>query len=554
MKDSSKTKAQLIEELDELRRKVTQSVEREGVLVAVESALRESEAKYRNLFENATEGVYQTSADGKIVAANPALVQMLGYDSEAELQELDVASDLYVSAEERSRFTCDLEEAGTLREMELTLKRKDGQQIVVLDSARVIREESGDVVGFWGVLTDITARKQSEIERRRLEARVQDAQKMESLSVLAGGVAHDFNNLLMGVLGNAELALVDLSPVSPVRESIEKIRTAALRAADLARQMLAYSGRGSFVVGSINLSEVVGEMGQLVQSSLSVDASVEYDLAAEMRPVSADVTQIRQLVMNLVSNACEALSDNGGLVEVSTGMMECDEQFLNQTLLGSECAAGWYAYLEVSDTGTGMDEPTVDKMFDPFFTTKFTGRGLGLAAVSGIVRGHNGAVVVESEQGRGTMIKVLLPVAVDEKHELIGETPKAVPDAGKGKVVLFVDDEASVLDVGARMLESAGYRVISASDGHDALHAFREHSDEIDCVLLDLTMPGMGGEDTFDELRRIHCDVPVILGSGYFHAELSAQFEDKGFAGVLQKPYRRDHLISTVTAAIEATA
>jgi PAS domain S-box-containing protein len=673
MKDSSKTKAQLIEELDELRLKVTRLEVREGELVAVESALRESEAKYRSLFENATEGVYQTSADGKIVAANPALVQLLGYDSEAELQELDVAADLYVSAEERSRFTSDLEEAGTLREMELTLKRKDGQHIVVLDSARVIREESGDVVGFWGVLTDITGRRQaeerlrqtqfavdhaadavywmgdngrfiyvneaacrslgytreelltmsvpdidadfprdawpalwsnlkkhgalvlesrhrakhgrifpvelsanyqeysgvgfnctfarditerrqSEIERRRLEARVQDAQKMESLSVLAGGVAHDFNNLLMGVLGNAELALVDLSPVSPVRESIEKIRTAALRAADLARQMLAYSGKGSFVVGSINLSEVVGEMGQLVQSSLSVDASVEYHLAAEMRPVSADVTQIRQLVMNLVSNACEALSDNGGLVEVSTGMMECDEQFLSQTVLSSECAAGWYAYLDVSDTGTGMDQSTVDKMFDPFFTTKFTGRGLGLAAVSGIVRGHNGAIVVESEQGRGTTIKVLLPVSVDEKRVSIGEIPKAVPDAGVGKVVLFVDDEVSVLDVGARMLESAGFRVITASDGHDALHAFREHSDEIDCVLLDLTMPGMGGEDTFDELRRIHCDVPVILGSGYFHAELSAQFEDKGFAGVLQKPYRRDHLISTVAAAIEATA
>ncbi len=673
MKDSSKTKSQLVAELAALRQELEHAKAHVTEHEAVELALRESETKYRSLFENATEGVYQTSADGKIVSANPALVQLLGYESEAELQQVDLAADLYVSAEERSRFSRELEEAGALRAMELTLKRKDGQQIVVLDSARVIRDQQGEVVGFWGVLTDITGRrqaeerlrqtqfavdqaadavywmgddgrfiyaneaacrsmgysqeemltmsvpdidpdiprdawpglwsnlkkhgalvresrhrakdgtivpvevsanyqeysgvgfnctfarditerKQSEIERQRLEARVQDAQKMESLSVLAGGVAHDFNNLLMGVLGNAELALVDLSPVSPARESIEKIRTAALRAADLARQMLAYSGKGRFVVGSIDISEVVGEMGQLVQSSVSADATVEYHLADDMLPVSADVTQIRQLVMNLVSNACEALNDEGGLVDVSTGMMECDDECLSQTLFAGDCNAGWYAYLRVSDTGHGMDQSIIDKMFDPFFTTKFTGRGLGLAAVSGIVRGHNGAVVVDSERGSGTTITVFLPVTTDADNESVSsrETQKADPEAAKGKIVLLVDDETSVLDVGARMLESAGFRVITASDGHDALHAYREHSAEIDCVLLALTMPGLGGEDTFEELRRIHCDVPIILGSGYFHADLSAQFEDRGFAAVLQKPYRRDHLITTVAAVLEA--
>ncbi len=671
MKDSSKTKAQLIKELEELRKKVEQAGALEAEHLAVERALRESEAKYRSLFENATEGVYQTSADGKIVAANPALVQMLGYDSEAELQQVDVAADLYVSSEDRTRFTRELEEAGTLREMELTLKRKDGQQLVVLDSARVIVDDSGEVVGFWGVLTDITARrraedrlrqtqfavdhaadavywmgddgrfiyvndaacrtlgysrgellamsvpdidpgfpkeawsalwdrlkecgalvqesrhrrkdgtiipvelsanyqeysgvgfnctfarditerKQNEIERRRLESRVRDAQKMESLSVLAGGVAHDFNNLLMGVLGNAELALVDLSPVSPARDSVEKIRTAALRAADLARQMLAYSGKGRFVVGRINLSEVVGEMGQLVQSSISADALVEYQLAEDMRPVSADVTQMRQLVMNLVSNACEALGEEGGIVDVSTGMVECDEEFLSQALLGGECSPGWYAFLEVSDTGTGMDAATVEKMFDPFFTTKFTGRGLGLAAVSGIVRGHSGAVVVESELGKGTKIQVLLPTTADETDVTREETEKSLPHDGEGRIVLLVDDDASVLDVSTRILESAGFRVITASDGHDALHAYSEHLSEIECVVLDLTMPGMGGEDAFEELRRIGCNAPVILGSGYFHADINAQFEDKGFAAVLQKPYRRDRLIATVAAAVKS--
>lgn len=669
MNDTSMSREQLQAELLELRHKAEQAEAREAQYKTVEAALRESEAKYRSLFENATEGVYQTSADGKIVAANPALVKMLGYESEAELQEVDVAADLYVLSEERNHFTRELEGAGLLREMELTLRCKDGQHIAVLDSARVIRAEDGQAVGFWGVLTDITERrriedklrqtqfavdhaadavfwmnedarfiyindaacrslgysreellamtvhdidakssadswperwsalkehgsmvgesrhrrkdgttfpvelsanyqefsdigfncafardiserKYEEEKRRRLDDRVRDAQKMESLSVLAGGVAHDFNNLLMGVLGNAELALIDLSPVSPARESVEKIRTAALRAADLARQMLAYSGRGSFVVGSINLSEVVSEMGQLVKSSISTDALVEYHLAEEMRSVSADATQIRQLAMNLISNACEALEDQGGIVDVSTGMIECDEAYLDRTFFNEDCAAGLYAFIDVSDTGAGMDAATVEKMFDPFFTTKFTGRGLGLAAVSGIVRGHNGAVFVTSEPGEGTTVRVLLPVSSDQVVTHVEESDELEGRTGDGSVVLLVDDDASVLDVGTRMLESGGFRVIAASDGHDALHAFKEHASEIDCVVLDLTMPGMGGEDTFEELRRAHCDVPMILGSGYFHAEIREQFKDKGFAAVLQKPYRRDHLVRTIASIL----
>ncbi|MFC1639475.1 response regulator, partial [Gemmatimonadota bacterium] len=427
-------------------------------------------------------------------------------------------------------------------------RTKDGKVYPVELSANY-QEYSG--AGFnCAFARDISARRQDEEERRRLELRVRDAQKMESLSVLAGGVAHDFNNLLMGVLGNAELALLDLSPDSPARESVEKIRTAALRAADLARQMLAYSGRGSIVVGSINLSEVVSEMGQLVQSSVSPDVSVDYHLAEEMRPVSADATQIRQLAMNLISNGCEALGDRGGIVDVTTGMMECSEEYISRLHFSDGCAAGWYAFLDVFDAGIGMDAVTIHKMFDPFFTTKFTGRGLGLAAVSGIVRGHNGAIYVDSAPGKGTKVRVLLPAASGQVVTPLEEPDEFECGTGDGRVVLLVDDDASVLDVGARMLESGGFRVIAASDGHDALHAFKEHSAEIDCVVLDLTMPGMGGEDTYEELRRIHCEVPVILGSGYFHAELREQFKDKGFAAVLQKPYRRDRLVGTVAAAI----
>jgi two-component system cell cycle sensor histidine kinase/response regulator CckA len=493
--------------------------------------------------DHAADAVFWVSEDARFIYVNEAACRLLGYSREELLGMAVFDVDKAASAESWPDTWRRIKQHKSMV-VESRHRRKDGTTFPVELSVNY-QEYSG--VGFNCTFArDISERKYEEEKRRRLDDRVRDTQKMESLSVLAGGVAHDFNNLLMGVLGNAELALIDLSPVSPARESVEKIRTAALRAADLARQMLAYSGKGSFVVGSINLSEVVSEMGQLVKSSLSADALVEYHLEEEMRSVSADATQIRQLAMNLISNACEALENQGGIVDVSTGMMECDEAYIDRSFFSGECAAGLYAFLDVSDTGVGMDAATVEKMFDPFFTTKFTGRGLGLAAVSGIVRGHNGAVFVHSEPGEGTTVRVLLPVSSDHVVTHVEETDELEGRTGDGSVVLLVDDDASVLDVGTRILESGGFRVIAASDGHDAVHAFKEHAAEIDCVVLDLTMPGMGGEDTYEELRRAHCDVPVILGSGYFHAEIREQYKDKGFAAVLQKPYRRDHLVGTV--------
>jgi len=254
--------------------------------------------------------------------------------------------------------------------------------------------------------------------------------------------------------------------------------------------------------------------------------------------------------MNLIANACEAFSRKGGIVNVSTGMTECSAEYLRRTFFNDGRAPGRYAFLDVTDTGSGMDAATIEKMFDPFFTTKFTGRGLGLAAVSGIVRGHNGVIFVDSTPGIGTKVRVLFPAATGEVMSPEEEVDEIEHKTGGGRVVLLVDDDLSVLDVTTRMLESGAFRVIAASDGHDALHAFKEHSAEIDCVLLDLTMPGMGGEDTYEELRRIHCEAPVILGSGYFHAELREQFKDKGFAAVLQKPYKRDHLLATLATAL----
>jgi CheY-like chemotaxis protein len=356
------------------------------------------------------------------------------------------------------------------------------------------------------------------------------------LGVLAGGIAHDFNNLLMAILGNADLALLSLSPISPARNNIEEIVKASQRAADLCRQMLAYSGRGRFVVGRYDLSEIVQEMANMLQVSVSKKATLRYRFDRDLPPVEADATQLRQVVMNLITNASDALGDASGVIEVSSGVMECDRAYLSESYLDDKLPEGRYVYLEISDTGCGMDAETRSRIFDPFFTTKFMGRGLGLAAVLGIVRGHKGAIKVYSEPGQGTTIKILLPAVewTPADRVQIAEQSKLPPSGG---TVLLVDDDQSVLDVASSMLERLGFAVLTASDGQEGLEVFRERAAEIDCVLLDLTMPRLSGEEVFREMRRIQSDVRVILSSGYNEQEVTQRFVGKGLAGFVQKPY-----------------
>jgi len=389
-----------------------------------------------------------------------------------------------------------------------------------------------------------------EQERRNLETQVQQAQKLESLGVLAGGIAHDFNNLLMAILGNADLALRDLSPVSPARENIVEIERASRRAADLCKQMLAYSGKGRFIVQAVNLNEIVEEMGHLLDVSISKKAVLKYHFADALPAVEVDVTQVRQIVMNLITNASEAIGDCSGVISVSTGAMECDLAYLGETYLADDLVEGVYVYIEVADTGCGMDAETLQNIFDPFFTTKFTGRGLGLAAVLGIVRGHRGALKVYSEPERGTTFKVLFPT-VDQAVQSIAGKPAEMDDWKGQGTVLLVDDEASVRVVGKQMLERAGFQVLLAVHGREAIEVYQQHQDEIVCVLLDLTMPTMDGEETFRELHRIRRDARVILCSGYSEQEVTHRFSGKGLAGFIQKPYRMIDLVSKLREVLE---
>ncbi|MBA4393098.1 MAG: histidine kinase, partial [Desulfobacca sp.] len=337
-------------------------------------------------------------------------------------------------------------------------------------------------------------------------------------------------------LGNADLALLSLSPASPARSDIEDIVRASQRAADLCRQMLAYSGKGRFVVGRYDLAEIVREMTQMLAVSVTKKASLRYALAEDLPPVEVDVTQMRQVIMNLITNASEALGEENGFISISCGLRECDRITLSDSYLADDLPEGKYVYLEVSDTGSGIDTETRQKIFDPFFSTKFTGRGLGLGAVLGIVRGHKGAIKVHSEPGEGTTFNILLPAVEWRPEDRPAKTNQDVSALRTGKVLL-IDDDLNVRQVGSEMLKRLGFQVLTAVDGRQGLEIFRQYPDEIDCVILDLTMPGMGGKEVFSELRGLKANVKVILSSGYDEEEVTPEFAGQGLAGFIQKPY-----------------
>ncbi len=515
-----------------------------------EEALRESERRLRDIATSMSDWVWEVDANVVYTYCSGKVEEILGYSPEEILGKTPF--DL-MPPEEAERvnaaFAEIVREKRPFRGLENWGLTKDGRRVCLSTSGAPILNESGELLGYRGVDTDITERVRAEEERRQLELRVRQAQKMESLGVLAGGVAHDFNNLLTGILGNAELALMDLSPVSPARESVEGIQTAAMRAAELSRQMLAYSGKGRFVVEPIDLSEVVKEMTHLLRTSVPRKTVLQLDLAERLPTVSADATQIRQVVMNLITNAAEAIGEKSGVISVQTGTLECDRPYLKSTYPIEDMSEGVYVYLEVADTGCGMDGETQQRMFDPFFTSKFTGRGLGLAAVLGIVRGHNGGLKVYSEPGQGTTFKILLPAEDEPARATATESADAEPWRGSG-TILLVDDESTVRAIGKRMLERAGFAVLVAVDGRQAVEMFRRHAGEIACVLLDLTMPEMDGEETFRTLRQIRRDVPVILTSGYNEQDVIGRFAGKGLAGFIHKPFQNAVLIGKLREVI----
>jgi PAS domain S-box-containing protein len=511
--------------------------------LARERELAETAADLAGTLGAIHEGVALIQADGVLLAVNRSVqdlvAEMFGTRPEPGMHWSEVVPEVWQEAfAEVVANTL----AGEQSSFELKVADRLGAERWLEFSWGRVKLANGTVRGVALSLRDIT-------ERRQTEERLLQAQKAESLAVLAGGIAHDFNNLLVGILGNAGLALAELPPGSSLRATIEEIELAGQRAADLARQVLAYAGRAKLEMRPINLNGTVEEIAQLLRLSVGAGVRLVVELAPGLPPVVGDATQLRQVVMNLVLNGSDAIGGGEGTVRITTTAVEGTPGLFAGAVVAPRTVAPQYVVLEVADTGSGMDEGTLARIFDPFFTTKFAGRGLGLAAVLGIVRGHRGGIDVQSEPGEGTRFRVMLPASPEPG----GDEPAPGATAtwrGVG-TVLVADDEPSVRAVTSRALRLMGFDVIEAGDGQAAVELFDEHRGRLALVLLDMTMPRLSGGAAYRAIRERDPGARVVLMSGYTEQDATEHFAGGGLAGFLQKPYELAALREVVRRAIE---
>jgi len=435
--------------------------------------------------------------------------------------------------------------AGRVWKGELRNRAKDGSIYWVDTTIVPFLDEQGHPVQFVAIRADITQRKAAE------EALLQ-TQKLESLGVLAGGIAHDFNNILTSIMGNSDLALLRLSPENPARPHLDQIGNAAMKAADLTRQLLAYAGKGRYVLADLDLNRLVQEMTQLLSINISKKAVIRYDLGPALPLISADPSQIQQLVMNLVTNASEAIGEEkSGVISIRTDDQILDEAYVIHVAPTLPLSPGRYVILEITDSGSGMSQEVLKRIFDPFFTTKFTGRGLGLSAMMGILRSHRGSVKIYSEPGLGSTFKVFLPATTSETESATSH-PALAPWSGHG-ILLVVDDEALARSTARSMAESLGFTVVEASDGREGLELFEKIYGSLALVIVDLTMPHLDGRETFLRMHALAPGVPIILSSGYSEHEAVSDFAGRGLSGFLPKPYQRVQFVNTIRKAMETS-
>jgi len=507
--------------------------------------LHESEARLQGFIHHAPAAIAFKDPDGRFLLVNPRMETLLGRP-QAEILGHTIPQlfpDPLGTALHRAEQ--DLAGSGSALEQEEQWTHADGQVHDYLSQKFSLLDGTGRCWGLGVLSTDIT-------DHKGAASALLQSQKLESMGLLAGGIAHDFNNLLGAILGNLGLAQMELSPMAPARQRLETIEALVVRAADLARQMLAYSGRGKFQLKTVNLNDLVQEMTHLLGISISKKAVIRYALEPDLPSIEADPAQLQQVVMNLVINASDAIVERSGTITINTRPVQLDEERIARDFPGQNVAPGPFVCLEVADSGCGMAPEILNRIFDPFFTTKFTGRGLGLAAIQGIVRGHHGGIQVQSEPGRGTTFKLVFP-ATSLAAE--AQRPREAPGSYRGTgTVLVVDDEESIRAMAAGILGHIGFSVLQAEDGLEALKQLRLHEPEITLVVMDLTMPHLDGEETYRAMRQEGFTVPVILSSGFNEMEAVNRFMGKGLAGFLQKPYRADDMVELVRGVLEPDA
>src|SRR4051812_231561 len=503
---------------------------------------------------NAAEGLMLVDNEGRLTFINPSAQSMFGWSQEELVGELlhnrlrcRSADGNWLASEDCPHMKV-LITGETVRSEEDYFLHKDGRLIPISSSVAPIPSD-GTISGAVLVVRDLTHQKSSEAVQRENEAALQQAQKLESIGVLAGGIAHDFNNLLTGIMGNAGLArrALNSGKTEQAASLLGDVLSASQRAADLTRQLLAYAGKGRFVIASVDLCKLVSEVSALIRTSISKKISLVIDVPEDCPLIEADRAQLQQLVMNLVINGGEAIGDDPGTLAVRGRSEHFTERRERPRAEGFPIATGEYVRIEVTDTGAGMDAETRDRIFEPFFTTKFLGRGLGLSAALGIVRGHRGAISVRSEPGRGTAFTVLLPVPREPRvsdrvsgHFLVEH---GLQGAG---TILVADDEEGIRALVSNVLGEAGYTVELAEDGQQVVERLRDLGDDVRLILLDLTMPELGGAEAASELRRMQPNTPIIAMSGYGDIEVLQQFSEAGVDEFLPKPFTPEELAAKV--------
>ena len=548
----------LLVAMEELRVAEEELREQNDRLHAAHLQVEDERRRYQQLFQFAPDAYLLTDLTGIVREANRSAARLFGVEPRFMAGKAVVS---FVAVEDRPRIRAELgrwQSEPTPKSLDVRLKPRYGPPFDASITLSVARGGARDTaVGFRWLIRDISVQRQitddlrqrEEAARREAvasEAHARHVQKLESIGVLAGGIAHDFNNLLHVVLANADLARLQLPGDSGAREHLDEVVRATQRAADLTQQLLAYSGGGAVELRQLDLSREVREMATLLRTAISKQAILDWSLAPELPPITADPTQVRQVVMNLITNASDALGDGGGTIALRTGTIDAAEA-------GAEPAP--CVFLEVADTGCGMDSGTLQRIFDPFFSTKFTGRGLGLAAVMGIVESHRGRISIRTAPDEGTTFRIIFPAAAGAADAV----PARVSGAqwrGRG-TVLVVEDEEGVREVVGRMIERLGFEVITAEDGVAAMDVVDRHRGSLAAVLLDLSMPRMGGQETLRHLRERRPDLPVIVMSGYTEQEAATRLLDgtSGAAGFLQKPFLPEDLASVLRhASLPASA